>query len=73
MSPGAPTTMLHFLISQPVLEDGQFCYPELVVQTGDPVVQLVSWSERHGDTETFFSESWKPKAPNIWLATSRKK
>lgn len=47
-------------------------------ESGSPPIGLdaaicVDWSERRGNTEMFFSETWNCIAPNMWLVTSQKK
>lgn len=68
MKHNAPIIMSHFSVSQHA--DGR------KRNTGMDFFDValnVSWSQRHGDKETSFSERWRLIAPNMFAATSLKR
>lgn len=67
MKHSGPTIMLHFSITQLVDGLGYLLEPEAAP------ARRALWLEIHGDTVTSNWEHWSPLAPDIWLATSKKK
>lgn len=67
MKLSGPIIMLHFSATQLVDALG-FLYGAEGVRA-----RRAQWLEKHGDTVTSHWEHWSPLAPDIWLATSKKK
>lgn len=67
-------TTLHSLIFQHAYAEEHFGVLSPVPDPfGESAVLSVSWSEKSGDSETWTSELWEQKAPNIFQAMSSKK
>lgn len=69
---GVPITMLRTSVSQAAVVE---LPPDLLqdVISGKIVVRSVAWSEMHGSRETWVSELWIQRGPDIWVAMSRRK
>lgn len=69
MKVSGPTIMSSFSATRPVFTASPDESPEHKGQIGVAAVQVVVWSEKHGDKEILKSELWKLVAANMWLAT----
>lgn len=69
---GVPIIMRSFSAIEVAQEDQRFAINETALH-GNAAAIVVGWSEKHGDTVTSNLEQWNALAPDMWLATSRKK
>lgn len=66
---GVPITMQRFSVSHPAAA----ALPREVLQdviSGKIVVMSAAWSEQRGRTETWVSEHWTQRGPDIWVVMS---